>query len=616
MTTQHRGGLASAPAALSTAESHARFVTPVALLIIAVGTAVRAWAVYRGGFYGDDYVFLADVANDKVDPGWFFQRYNVQFLPLGLVLVIPVALAGTFVWVAAATEIIVFQLLSFVACWIMLRTLFGNRPRILVALAFFTFSAISMPAIMWWAAAISLLTVQVPTFLGIAAHVTYLRTSKKRYAIAAAACLLIALGFYVKAMFFPVAMGIFTLVYFVTGGPGHRLIEAVKRWWLVWALYASIGAAYLVGYWRLDGSPTQTDGAIDVAGAVQGQLLGALGPGLLGGPWSWVPLDGFKNSPRQLSDPSQLVQILAAVTIVLLLAYFAGRYKGALRPLWFLVPCIALAVATLLLSRVATYGLAITQELRYWSDTLPYFTLAVGLMSVALPGTPHPLALRDDPIIARRIPRKAVAVLAGAYVVGALVSSLTYAAPWHDKNNAKPFVRTATAHLESRSAPVALANEQVPESVLTRIVYPYTLTSEFLAPLKEHFTTPDIANDIHVLDGYGQVVPGWATPDVDVPAANLTTCLGASGEGELAPVSLGAMTYDFPFWASVTYRASATTSAVVIAGEKRYNATFMSGLHTLTFRTLGAFDTMSFGVPTNTRVCLESIRIGQHVVAR
>lgn len=616
MTTQARGAVALARAAYSTPAGRARMVTPAALAIIAAGTALRAWAVYRGGFYGDDFVFLADVAHDRVDLGWFLQRYNVQFLPLGLALVVPVAAAGAFMWAAAATELVIIQFLTFLACWIMLRTLFGNTPRILVPLTFYTFSAISMPAIMWWAGAISLLTVQLPTFLGIAAHVTYLRTARKRYAFAAAACFVVALGFYVKAMFFPVAMGIFTLVYFVAGPPGRRFLETVRRWWLAWMLYAAVGTAYLVGYLRLAGSPTQTDGKIDVANAVQSQLLGALGPSLLGGPWSWVPLDDFELSPRQLADPPQIVQVVASVTIVLLLAYFAGRYRGAMRPLWLLFPCIAIAVGAVLVSRVATYGSASTQELRYWSDTLPYFALAVGLMCTRLPGTPEPLTLRDAPIIARRIPRKAVAVLAALYVVGAVVSSVTYANPWHDKNTATPFVKTARAQLESAPAPVALADEQVPESVLTSILYPYTLTSEFLAPLNSYFTTPDVANDIHVLDGYGQVVPGWASPDVDVPATNLARCLDVGEGGGLATVELESKTFDFPFWASVTYRASATTSVVVIAGGERYNTTFLSGRHTLSFRTTGSFETMMFSLPTDTRVCLDSIRIGQRVVAR
>lgn len=616
MTTHTRGAVALARMSPSTSTGRARVVTAAAVTIIAVGTALRAWAVYRGGFYGDDFVFLADVAHDRVDLGWFLQRYNVQFLPLGLMLVIPVAAAGPFAWAAAATEIVVIQLLTFLACWMMLRTLFGNIPRILVPLTFFTFSAISMPAIMWWAGSISLLTVQLPTFLGIAAHVTYLRTSKKRFAFTAAACLVVALGFYVKAMFFPVAMGIFTLVYFVDGSPGRRLLVTLRRWWLVWILYAAIGTAYIVSYLRLAGSPTQTDGKIDVADAVQSQLLDALGPGLLGGPWSWVPLDGFQLSPRQLADPPEFVQVLAVVTIVLLLVYFAGRYKGAMRPLWFLVPCIAVAVGTVLVSRVATYGSASTQELRYWSDTLPYFALAVGLVCMKLPGTPDPLAPRRDPLIARRIPTQAVAVLAVTYVVGAVISSLTYANPWHDKNSATPFIETARTHLEAQPAPVALANEQVPESVLTSILYPYTLTSESLAPLSKYFTTPDIANDIHVVDGYGQVVPGWSTPDVDVPPANLTQCLGGEGAGYISTVQLGAKTYDFPFWASVTYRASATTKARVVAGGEQYDTTFLSGRHILTFRTTGSFEEMLFSLATDARVCIDSIRIGQHVVAR
>ena len=614
MGTQFDGTLAVVRSSLSDPQTRTRLVTPAALGLIGLTLAFRAWAVYRGWFFADDFVFLSDAARGVADPAWLFHRYNVHVMPLGFLLVLPVAHAGPFVWAAAATEIILLQALSSFCCWIMLRTLFGNHPKILIPLTFYLFSAISMPSIMWWAASLNMLTVQPPLFLGIAAHVVFLRTGRKRFAVAAASFLVIALGCYVKAIFFPVVLVVIAVVYFTTGTPLRRVLEALRRWWLAWVMYGLVGAGYLVAYFRLGGSPAQT-GSVDLADLTQRQVIASLGSGLLGGPWRWVFAD-IENGPRKLADPPELVQILCTVLIVLLLIYLAGRYHGAMRPLWFIIPSIAFTVGVLAAGRVSVFGTAISMEIRYWTDSLPFFTLAIGLMCLPLLGSPDPLRIRTDPVIARGLPRAFLVSLAAAYVAGALVSSASYASAWHANYDARAFLHTATADLKAQAAPVELADEAVPQSVMQSLAFPYNLTSRILAPLDQYFRTPKTANDIHVLNGFGQVVSGEATPDLKVPQEKLTTCLQTERDGEPATVHLGSRTFDYPFWASITYRSPVTMDVVLVAGSNRYRAQLLEGLHTLSLRTTGAYDTIDFELPARTRVCLDSIHIGQRIVGR
>lgn len=615
MTTRGPGSFALARSSLSDPAVRAGLVTPIALGLIGLTLAFRAWAVYRGGFFADDFIFLSDVARGEADGAWLVRRYNIQFMPLGFLLVLPVAHAGAFVWAAAATEIMLLQAASSLCCWIMVRTLFGNRPRILVSLTFYLFSAISMPSIMWWAASLNMLAVQPPLFLGIAAHVVYLRTGRKRFAVAAAACLVIALGFYLKALLLPVVLAIFTLTYFTSGPLVRRVFSSLRRWWLGWAMYGLIGIGFVAMYFSLGGSPIQRGGEVDLVDLTKHQVVASLVTGLLGGPWRWGRA-GIENGPGQLADPTGLAQTGSVVLLVAVVVYLAARYRGALRPSWFILPTIVVTVGLLAAGPVAVFGTTISLEVRYWADTLPYFTLALGLMCLPLPGAADPMRPRDDPLIARRMPRRMLGGLTGAYVIGALVSSVTYSSSWHANYDARAFVDTAAGELRFQPEPVNLADETVPGGVMPSLTYPYNLTSRMLAPLNKDFRTPDIANDISVLNGFGQVVPGGAAPDLDVPQENLTACLITDADSPVATVELGARTLDFPFWASVTYRSLVTTDALVVAGTKRYSTTFLEGLHTLSFRTIGSFDTLEFSLAASTPVCLQSIHVGQRVVAR
>ncbi|MRJ77730.1 hypothetical protein GEV29_14390 [Aeromicrobium sp. SMF47] len=587
-------------------------VTAAALAMIIVSTALRAWAVSGGWFFGDDFLFLSDVARGDADVAWLFHRHNLHVMPLSFALVLPVAHAGAFAWWAAATELIVFQVASALACWWMLRTVFGNRPRILLPLAVYLFSSITVTSLMWWAAGLNSLAVQPFMFGAIGCHVLLLRTGRRRWALAAAACVVVALLLYVKAALIVPMLAIITLVYAAQGPLPRRVWSTLVRYRFAWTAYALPLVIYLVAYFS--SSPPKPPGDKPDYGQLADRfVLSNLSSAALGGPWQWLQLPGGAG-PRQLADPPQGAVVISAMLIAAAAVLLVLRYRGALLPLWFLVPYTLATVGLLAYGRAGAFGGATTYEVRYWADFVPYVALGIGLAVMPIVGLPRVLVPRNGALFDnRRMVRVGVAYVV-VFVIGSVASTIGYVKPWHEEFEARRFITTAVNELESQKQPVALADQSVPGVVMPELFFPTNLASRTLAPVGDRFTTPDIANDIQVLDDNGLIVPGFAGEDFVVAEDRLDTCL--SGSDRNPQILFGSRTFDFPFWLSMSYRSDGDADVTVTVGDTSYDTRILEGAHTLSLRTEGANDRIRFTLPPGSRLCVDSMNIATRMVPR
>jgi len=593
----------------------ATLASVVAALVIVSATAFVAWAVYGSWFFGDDFEFLSDVARGEPDAGWIFQRHNVHFMPLSLLLVMLAAAAGPYVWAAAATPVVLAFLAASVACWWMSRTLFGHRLRALVPLVFFCFSPIAMPALAWWAAALNMVMCLPFLFTAITSHVLLLRTGHRRWAVAGVGSFVLGLGFYIKVMLLPVVLVLITLLYFTSGTWRARLVEFVRRWWWVWGTYAAVGIAYLVTYSLRGEQAAQTNGleVSTIASLAESQALNNLPAALLGGPWRWTPID-LANGPRLVTDVPPGAAPVALTVLAAFTAYVGLRYRGALKATVILVVPMVATVALLALGRLASFGPPVELEVRYWADALPYLALVLGLMTMPLLGSSDPLRPRDPQVLSWRAPRPVVTGIVGLYVVSGVWYSAQYIAPWHDPFTARVYVQNAKHDLGDRRSDVPLANVSVPESVMPSVSFPLNLYDRVLAPIGG-FRTPAWSNEMQVLDPDGLVVPGEASGDLTVPDRLLRSCW--RGEDDTpARIPLGQTTFDYPFWASLTYRIDESGDARVTAGDLEHDVRLVQGRHVLTFRTSGSFDAVRVTLPARSTLCVDSLTIGQQVVPR
>ncbi len=587
-------------------------VTIVAVSLIVAHLALRLWAISGGWFFGDDFSFLADVATGQDDVGWFFREYGSQLMPLAFVLVLPVAHAGAFAWWAVVVEMLLFQVAAALACWWMLRTLFGNRLRILVPLTIYLFSTVTVPSLMWWAAGLNSLTVQPFIFGAIGMHVMLLRTGRRRWAVAVTACLAAAFVLYLKALLIVPVLAIVTIVYAARGSLPQRLRWTVSTFRVAWFLYAVPLVAYVAAYVSTTARES-SGGDVDYADLVDRFVVTNLSTAAFGGPWRWLAIGGDSGA-RQLADPPQVAVIACLVLIGGAVVAMSIRHRGVLLPLTFLVPYVVVTVLLLAYGRAGAYGMVTTAEIRYWADFVPYVVLAVGLATMPVLGMPDVLRPRHVEIFTDRSLTRVGTAYVVVFVIGSVFSTVTYVQPWHDDQGPRPFITTARAELASRSSPVPLADQTVPGVVVPQLIFPDNLVSRVLSPLGDEFTTPEIANDMQVLTDGGFVVPAFAGDDLVVDPANFASCLDGSQPDP--HVEFGVKTFDFPFWMSIAYRADQDSDVTVTVGDRRYRTRLLEGAHTVSMRTDGAIDRVDVDLPAGTRLCVDALHLATRMVPR
>ncbi len=97
----------------------------------------------------------------------------------------------------------------------------------------------------WWSAALESLPLQLSLLLAVHAHVRYVRTTRRRYLVAAIGWVILALLSSEKGVLVPVLLFAVTSAFL----PGRRwwlsgMARALRRYWQVWVGYAVVLVAY------------------------------------------------------------------------------------------------------------------------------------------------------------------------------------------------------------------------------------------------------------------------------------------------------------------------------------------------------------------------------------
>lgn len=585
-------------------------VVLAAVAMIVVHVAFRAWATAGSWFYSDDFIFLGTAARGGDTGSWLLTPHNIHFMPFSLWLTTWVGHLAAFGWWAAAAQIIVMQTLAAVACWWMLRTLFGDRPGVLVALGVFLLSPATITSDVWWAAAINQLPHQIALFGAVAAHVTYLRRGTWGWALVTGAFLVLGYASYTKTLLLPVLLLAITFIYFARGPFVARVRETLGRHWHSTIVIGGLTIAYVWLYLSVvPRSPLPQPGVLFTT--IDLSVVRAAVPSLLGGPWSWQDLGQPGGvGPRQFVDTPLLLAAISWGLIIALLTIQSLRYRRAWWPGALVLGYAVLSAGLIAAGRATAFGPeAAAFELRYFADLAGVAALGVGLALMPIPGARGSLEPRDPPILTLRVRARWPRGLMAAVAVGATISSVAYVLPWHSDTDMPQRAYVAQVRAETRDGPVDVADISVPDVVLWNAAFPASLASRTLAPFADRLRFVTSGNDLQTLDASGRLVDAF----VDGSARNLPGPKAGCGYAvdtravriPVAPV------IDFPFWMTIGYLAGQDGRVRITAGTNVQEVDVEKGLHTMFLTTEGEYDSVTITPIGSSPLCVDGINVGQ-----
>ncbi|HUY44127.1 MAG TPA: hypothetical protein VMV92_00155 [Streptosporangiaceae bacterium] len=579
-------------------------VTVAALTLIAIQLVWLAVLLSRSYFRQDDYFnFDRALANGLT---WnYLMRVNAGHMaPLGFAMSWVLARVSLYNW--ALTCVLILALVA-AACFALLRvlrTLFGNRPAILIPLGVYLFSPLALAAVTWWSVAAQSLPLELSIFMAVDAHVRYLRGGRFRSALAAAGWLLLGMATVEKGAVIPLLLFALTSAFFVEGRWTLAVVRAARRYWRAWLLYGVMVTGYCVVFFlRLPGSAIPP-GAPDLASRVTSFLSALVGstlvPGVLGGPWHWVLIG---DGTAQASPPAALQQLSWAVALFIVVASCVYRVR-AWRAWAILLVWIAGAdVVPVVIGRIAVAPAGLLGlQARYVTDATSVLALCLGLAFLPLAGEQSVSRFQvsaDTPAqtwrdIARSV-RAATAVVLAIFLVGSFWSLQALEGISHTEA-ARSYIATARVAIAQAPHGAVIIDTPTPVMIMNPIFFGLRGSTSYVigamarddpARHLSWITSPHgiVPGHLMIFDARGQLWPAGIAGPSSSPPPSGQRCWSVTTGGISVP--LRASLFRWSWIVRLDYTGPATVLALRLGG-KWAEATLPAGAHSFYVPLVGA----------------------------
>lgn len=442
----------------------------VAAGLIAAQLAVRAWVTAHGYFYWDDLILAGRAGTLPLLSGdLLLHDHDGHFMPLAFGVSWLVTTIAPLNWGVTAAVLLAGQLAASLAVLRMLLVLLGRRRALLIPLAFYLFSPLTLPAFAWWSAALNALPLQFALAWVVGDAVLLDRTGRRRYAISGVLVTTVGLLFFEKAAVVPfVAFAVVLLRRYVDGRP-PAVPEVLRRGAGLWAGAAAVLALWAVFYLAAVGISSGEGGSADLAHMLPRAAWAGVVTALLGGPWGWerwVP-----SAPWAVAPGWAVWAAWALLAAGILLTIRARRVVW---PVWVaaVVYVPAVQIPVVLMRAGPNTVDELMMSLRYLADAAVVLTAAGALIlrafvrGRAVGGAPRGHLTGDS---RWRGPLPAIVVVA-VFVLSSLWSTYTFTRSWSE-GPTKAYVTTVKSEFAQWDGAPLLAQE-VPWTVLNPTAYP------------------------------------------------------------------------------------------------------------------------------------------------
>ncbi|MFG1761028.1 hypothetical protein [Micromonospora echinofusca] len=602
-------------------------VRAIGVAMIVASLVWRAQLASRGHLAVDDWVLVSRAAEADLTPGFLLTLYNNHFMPAALLLTwVVTRVVGLAYW-PYVLLMTAGQAVLAVAFFRLLRTLVRPGLALLVPLAIFLFSPLTLEAGTWWAVGVNMVPMQLAMVLAIGAQLRYVRTGRRRHLVSLALAVVFGLLFFEKALLVVPLVFLFTAFLLVDGPPVRAVWDTVRRYWPSWAVLTAVSLSFAGLYLTRSESSLRQPDSLNEVFSFLWQLLGStVVPGLLGGPWGWMAAgDGAPvTAPPELGRWLSWAVFLALVVLTVRLRRTAGRA-------WVLLGAyLALVVALLGATRLGSvYSDVAGSVPRYVTDVVVVAALCVGvaLLGLAAPvtgpadGTTGHLADGEREAGDRRpewLTRYretastliVVVLLAGG--LGTAWSTARYGDEWAVKRGLA-YLETARAELAAAPPGTVFLDRPVPEGVVPNLSAPYNRQSKFFQALEDGPVFVTGAEEPAIFDDQGRITP----VRVDGPAVPPGPDEGCGYKilgGQTIRLPLSAPRDDWFWVVRVGYLSSADSTAVFRLGSSAREFPVKQGLHQYFFEFTGGGDTVELTVPRHgVTICTNEVVVGTAV---
>lgn len=582
-----------------------RPVVAAGLALVLVQLVLRSWSKFGGSFTADDLSFMSRAftmpfwSSDYLLAGW-----NGHFMPGAFVQVKVLATLWPYNYVPVAVVDVALQGIVSLLVLRLLLNLFGPRYEILIPLAFCVLTPMTLPAFLWWAAALNQLWGQLAAVLMLLAQLRYHRTGRLRDGLLGVLALVLGLLFSEKILLMVPVVAAFTFLWFTPGPPLQRLRLALTQNGRLWSAYAAVVLVYALAYKLLIVAPLSTGDPFTVTVETVGRgLVVAVIPAVFGGPFVWagIHLGGYAATPLP-------VVVILLITSALLVWYSIWRNARAAFGWWVILGYHLMNAGILGATRATYIGSVIGVEYRYHSDT----ALIIGVFGTMafLPlqgrfakGTYQPLRLRPGRGSAGSLNPGIAGGITVALSLAAVVSTLTYDPLWRH-NTRGVYLDNVRSSLGEVDHPVTVKDfpvEFIGDSDSSKLFSAMEPTPTFL-------TRGASADTVFVPDEQGVLRVGLVDgfPNTPGPVAGCGWPLGQIPTS----VPLTRPTLDWLWTAQMSYVATNDTDVTVTAGQTTSTLHLKAGANTVFFVAEGVVPRIDFGAVSIGTVCTDSIVVG------